>query len=116
MRKGDARPAYRSSGRSTPGRPARRRRRGAARSARAAGSYPAPAPPDRRAGDHERERQHEQETERDEIEDVLVDADGAIGGAARLDRDQVLVAREPVDQVHTEIAVAAVADKGVGKK
>src|SRR6187551_254386 len=76
----------------------------------------APPPPDHGPGDGEGERQSDEKGKSDQIQRDLIDLETAVGSAARLDRDHVVRAGQPVDDVEAEIEIAAVAEESVGQK
>src|SRR5258705_13211425 len=76
----------------------------------------ASAPPDNYSGGNKCQWQEDQESKQNKVLRAASEFEIAVQRWTRLDRDQRVVAREPVDNVYTQVEIAAIAKKGVGKE
>src|SRR5262249_55344987 len=76
----------------------------------------APLPPDHAAGEQKDGWHQDEERESKQIDAVLRELELTVHRRPRLNRDQVLVLREPVQHVHAEVEITAVAEECVAQE
>src|SRR5690349_16258238 len=83
--------------------------------ARDRSGFPTP-PPDGAAGEEKNRGEQDEERKAQCIDSGLRELELAVHRGPWLNRDQVLVLRQPVERVHAEVQIAAITQEGIGQK